>query len=106
MAGDVLEDFFDAIGTPQPAQAPDTNGHSGHFGHFIALPNTGENKSSEIYKNRENKKEVRTASGAGIPEMPQMPSGRLISSDAALPAMTIASRFATLVALLGLVIHA
>lgn len=30
--------------------------HLGHKAHFVALPHTGQNKSSEIYKNEENKK--------------------------------------------------
>jgi uncharacterized protein with LGFP repeats len=94
-----IQGDFGRLGAPQTSQSSDSNGHFGHFGHFVALPNTGENKSSEIYKNRENKKEVRTASGMGMPKMPEMPIGRLISTAAALPAMTIATRFATLAAL-------
>ena len=34
-----------------------------------------------------------------MPKMPEMPIGRLVTTAAPLPAMTIASRFATLAAL-------
>ncbi len=95
----VLGEFFTALGTPQPAPAAPTDGHIGQFGHFVALPNTGENKSSEIYKNGENKKSVRTGGRADMPEVPKMPIGRLVTTAAELPALAAAVREARSVAL-------
>lgn len=63
-----------------------SNGHFEYFGHFVALPNTGENKWGENNKNRENKKDVLTGGGEEVPKMSQMPKGRIITRVADLPA--------------------
>ncbi len=49
------------------------DGHFGHIGHFVALPHTGENKSSEIYKNEENKNEIYRAGVTDVPKVPKVP---------------------------------
>ena len=90
----VLGDFFGSIEPPAGVIQPPNHGHLGHIGHFVALPHTGENKSSEIYKNEENKNETYRAEGTGMAEMPQMPAGRLVTSPADLPVITAAVRSA------------
>ena len=93
----VLGDFFKAL-SPNLEQGSE-QAHLAHKAHFVALPNTGENKSSEIYKNGENKKEVCTASGTDVRFVRQVRLGRLITTAAALPAILAAIRSAKSVAL-------
>ena len=42
-ATEIIGDFFAAIGPTQTPPSTTSDGHMGHFGHFVALPNTGEN---------------------------------------------------------------
>ena len=42
-ATEIIGDFFAAFGPTQTPPSTTSDGHMGHFGHFVALPNTGEN---------------------------------------------------------------
>ena len=42
-ATEIIGDLFAAIGPTQTPPSTTSDGHMGHFGHFVALPNTGEN---------------------------------------------------------------
>ena len=63
-----------------------SNGHFEYFRHFVALPNTGENKWGENNKIRENKKDVCTGGEEQVPKLSQMPKGRIITRVEDLPA--------------------
>ena len=95
----VLGDFFAAFGPTQTPPSTTSDGHMGHFGHFVALPNTGENKYPYKKENRDNKKEYSTAGEEGMPRMADMPNGRVITSASDLPAIAATIRSSGSVAL-------
>ena len=83
------------MGAPHTTQTDDSNGHVGHVGHvghFVALPNTGEIKYSDIEKNRAHKKDVRTDVREKVPNVPNVPNRMLITYPTDLPAFTATIR--------------
>jgi DNA polymerase I-like protein with 3'-5' exonuclease and polymerase domains len=97
--GDLFGRLLPGSGDPNPDSTDSSNGHIGHFGHFVALPNTGENKWEENIKSTYNKKSVRTGRGEDVPNLPEVPKGRVITQVADLPAIAAAIRSAGSVAL-------
>ena len=78
-ATEINGDFFAAFGPTQTPPSTTSDGHMGHFGHFVALPNTGENNYPYKKENRDNKREYSTAGEEGMPRMADMPNGRVIT---------------------------
>jgi hypothetical protein len=77
--GDLFGRLLPGSGYPNPDSTDSSNGHIGHFGHFVALPNTGENKWEENVKSTYNKKSVRSRRGEDVPNLPEVPKGRVIT---------------------------
>ncbi|MCP5560198.1 MAG: bifunctional DNA primase/polymerase [Verrucomicrobiaceae bacterium] len=97
--GDLFSRLLPGSGGPDTDSTDSSNGHIGHFGHFVALPIPGGNKCEEKNKNRENKKSVRTGRGEDVPNLPEVPKGRVITRGADLPAIAAVIRSAGSVAL-------
>ncbi len=73
---EIIGDLFAAIG---PTQTPPSTTSDGHMGHFVALPNTGENNYQYKKENRDDKKEFSSAGEEVMPRMADMPNGRIIT---------------------------
>ncbi len=97
--GDLFERLLPGSGGPNLDSTGSSVGHVGQFRHFVALPNTGENKWEENNKSTYNKKSVRTGGGEEVPKVPKMPKGRVITLAADIPAIAAAIQSAGSVAL-------
>ena len=80
----VLGDMFGRLIPGQTSVTTESqvflDGHIGHFGHIVALPNTGEDKYPLNKKKRENIESCIRQREAAVPKVPNVPTGKLVSA--------------------------